>query len=364
MISKINISESAEHDVRITSVKSPISFPRQIPVYHLAGEKTFEVTIQNRGKSAETGSLDLIVNNTAIASTTFNLANNETKSVSLKADLASLAIGTSELHFLADIPEDVLREDNRIMIEKMVSDSTFVWDSLDSKFSYGVSPQQSMFGMGSIYELTRKDVLTSINVGFIPMETDMSGEQFALAVYPADDITNLGAPYFTVQHPRIEGSSIAFDVPDTELEAGKYLFEVQQLSAKGFGLACDKNPNGYSYLHNVNTGATSYLGPENGFGFLHIRPNFGVHPTGLTQVKADTQVQLYPNPASEWLTVAAAGQTIEQIRMYTLTGTTIYTATEVNTSEYRLNVSHLPQGVYFVTVRTNQGISTSRFMVK
>jgi hypothetical protein len=364
MITKINISESADHDVRILSVQSPTSLPRQIPVYHVAGEKTFEVIVQNRGKNAETGSLDLVVNNTAIASATFNLANNEPTSLSLKADLASLAIGTNELHFRTDIPEDATPENNRLMIEKTVSDSTFVWDSADSDFSYGINLQQLMFGLGSIYELTRKDVLTSINVGFIPMETDMSGEQFALTVYPADDLTNLGAPYFTVQHLRIEGSSIAFDVPDTELDAGKYLFEVQQLSAKGFGLVCDKNPNGYCYLHNLNTGVVDYIGPDNGFGFLHIRPNFGVHPTGLTQVKADAQVQLYPNPASDWVTVAAAGQTIEQIRMYTLAGTTIYAVTEVNASEYRLNVSHLPQGVYFVTVQTNQGLGISRFMVK
>ena len=72
----------------------------------------------------------------------------------------------------------------------------------------------------------------------------------------------------------------------------------------------------------------------------------------LTSV-ADTQTSLsfsvYPNPTKEFLTIASSEQRIKQIAIYNLSGVLV-NSYELDHTQYKLDVSHLPAGVYFVQI--------------
>ena len=68
---------------------------------------------------------------------------------------------------------------------------------------------------------------------------------------------------------------------------------------------------------------------------------------------ADTQTGLsfsvYPNPTKGFLTIASSEQRIEQVAIYNLSGVLVNSYKPDHT-QYKLDVSHLPAGVYFVQI--------------
>jgi hypothetical protein len=71
---------------------------------------------------------------------------------------------------------------------------------------------------------------------------------------------------------------------------------------------------------------------------------------------------IYPNPATEMITVQYPGMTNIQIR--NIVGQTV--KNRITQSDYieKVNISDLKAGIYFVTVDTPDGIATSKFMKK
>ncbi|MDR2057422.1 MAG: DUF2436 domain-containing protein [Dysgonamonadaceae bacterium] len=363
-IYKTSVSTLPGHDVLINRVESPASFPRKTPKYQVEGEKIFNVFVQNQGTGAETGSVELNMNNDSnpLATTDFTLSTfGEVKAVPLSVTFSALPVGPLNLQFKANIDSgDPNPDDNTIQIQKTVSDSTYVWDNIDSDFPRGLGVTGGTCKFGLVYELVKKDVLTSINIGFFD---NGNSDDFGIVVYPIDDELVLGEPRFTQVQERLAGSSIVFDVPDTELEPCRYLFAVQQLTGKSIAIAYDTDPNGYFY---GDFGSGLYrIDSSYGLGFIHIRPNFGKNVDALPEVKAlDPSLQLYPNPVVDLLWVRLANQRIEKVSVYDASGTTVHREQGINNSEYKLNTGSLAPGLYFITVQTPAGVKTDKFVVK
>jgi hypothetical protein len=90
-----------------------------------------------------------------------------------------------------------------------------------------------------------------------------------------------------------------------------------------------------------------------------------VGDVGISEVDASkASISLYPNPASEVLSVNVSNQTIEKISVYSASGTAVYRQSDINDSEYKVNTSQLTPGFYFISVQTNTGVTTSKFIVK
>lgn len=70
-------------------------------------------------------------------------------------------------------------------------------------------------------------------------------------------------------------------------------------------------------------------------------------PTGITEV--DEQLELYPNPASQTISISSSNL-ISEIRLYDQLGKEI-----LNTKERTLDVSDLAEGIYFCSVKTVDG---------
>ncbi len=74
---------------------------------------------------------------------------------------------------------------------------------------------------------------------------------------------------------------------------------------------------------------------------------------------------VFPNPAQEVLNIVAKnGMEVKGIQVTDLNGRIVKSATVQGQTEAQINVSDLTVGVYFVSVRTDDGIAVSRFLKK
>ena len=78
-----------------------------------------------------------------------------------------------------------------------------------------------------------------------------------------------------------------------------------------------------------------------------------------------SQLSLYPNPASETIRILSTDARINQVSIMNLSGALVYeSATTLNQTEFRYNVSGLNAGIYFARVKTDQGTAVLKFVVR
>ncbi len=73
---------------------------------------------------------------------------------------------------------------------------------------------------------------------------------------------------------------------------------------------------------------------------------------GVTTINLVEEIQLYPNPATVQLTVSSP-HAIKQIDISSLLGQTVYSE-ECNNKEIQVNISDLPNGVYFLRINSTE----------
>jgi hypothetical protein len=210
-----------------------------------------------------------------------------------------------------------------------------------------------------IYELQNSDILTSITVGLFEYPSAANSD-IVLAVYHVNDNMELGEMIFEEQYPRTAGNNntpVVFDVPDTKLEPGKYFFEVRQLDGQNIGVVFDDDWEvGYFYIHIPEE---EYFEAESGFGYIHLRPNFGINGVGISPKQiSDNQLLIYPNPTDGKFNVSGFDVLGSGVSIYDLTGRKCYETRLVTlNSEHGtvVDVSHLPAGLYFVEVNGIRG---------
>jgi hypothetical protein len=75
-----------------------------------------------------------------------------------------------------------------------------------------------------------------------------------------------------------------------------------------------------------------------------------------------SQFQLYPNPASNFITIETTDeQTIQTVSIVDVQGRNVFTS---NTVSSRIPVSNLQQGMYFVILETASGATTTKKFIK
>jgi len=78
---------------------------------------------------------------------------------------------------------------------------------------------------------------------------------------------------------------------------------------------------------------------------------------GLGMDELDNQINLYPNPASEYVEINSSTEMIESISVITITGK-LMQEHQVNAMQYRINNTELARGMYFIKIKmTNQEIT-------
>jgi len=96
---------------------------------------------------------------------------------------------------------------------------------------------------------------------------------------------------------------------------------------------------------------------QTGFSINTIAPPL---ITGIDDSESlNSDVNIYPNPTSNQLTIIANQLTINQIDILDITGKTIQFFTE---NFVNINVSNLPPSIYFIRIVSDQKIITKKFI--
>jgi hypothetical protein len=263
-----------KHDFRINEILGKAE-TRITPAYHAGGERTYTVVVENRGSYFnETGSVEVLYEDASIATSDFEFtALGQVVNVNLDADFLAKP-GEMVLTFNAEIESGITQTGELL---SMVSDSTFAHDFIDTGWDDGMGMIGGTAKFGTIFDIYKKDTLTSITVGLYKSSDGTMSKNIGLAVYKLDYFPMVEEPIFEVVYPRTEGDNekgITFAVPSTILEPGKYYFETQQLDLDLLGVAFDLSwqTGGHFYDHS-NDFLSQVAIP---FGYLHIRPNFGI----------------------------------------------------------------------------------------
>lgn len=78
----------------------------------------------------------------------------------------------------------------------------------------------------------------------------------------------------------------------------------------------------------------------------------------------DNSIKVYPNPAVGKLSLETpAGEEVESISVYTISGSLLTSFTENKTSN-SYDVSNLTDGIYLIQVKTAEAVYTEKFIVK
>ena len=353
-----------EHDFKINNIES-YSFPRMIPKKHIEGEKKFTVTVENKGSTAvETGKVEIKCNSEIVGSKNFAFSSTASIiDVDVDAVFNPFPTGNIKLTFNVSFDSGLAK---LIELNKIVSDSTFVWDNIDGGFTTGVGINGRPCALGLIYELGKTDTLTSINVGLYERGEGFSDdERFELACYLVNHNMIVEDLIFESTFTRGAGNNekgITFDIPDIEMTPGKYFFEIRQLDENNIAIAYDEDPEGYFYDNSDN-----YLNKISGFGYIHLRPNFGdlppvvnIAPYNITE----HQLTLYPNPVTETLNVKLENENIHKIVITNILGKVIHQESAIHTSLYQYKTTELNSGLYFISVHTQNGVINSKFLVR
>jgi len=366
-----SVSIVNEHDFRINNIELPSSLTtRMTPIIHASNEQTFIINVENRGATPnENGNIKLLLNDNEIASNNFSFIEvGEVKKINFIADFGTISEGELKIKFNVSL-ESGLNE--AVEFVKIVTDSTFAWDYIDTEFFSGYGffgdpgAGEPPFSLGMIYELQKTDILTSITVGLYEYE-QASNSNIGLSVYPVFEYNELGEELFYVEYPRTIGNNeqgITFRVPETELLPGKYYFDVRQLDENNVAVAFDNNEKGYFYIFERQW---DYISTEYGYGYLHIRPNFGNPLVGIEELRIKNyELRIYPNPvANGELKLRQDQQPIEKITVFNTAGQVVMSVSDINSASYSINTEKFRAGLYFISVQTKDGVVNEKFVVK
>lgn len=103
-------------------------------------------------------------------------------------------------------------------------------------------------------------------------------------------------------------------------------------------------------------------------GNLSFTVNQVTNTTAITSFEKDVNVVLYPNPASDKVSLSVngiEGNTSVIAKIYGVNGTLYQTLKfKNNSTQETLNITNLKAGIYFVSLTTTQGTTTKKLIVK
>jgi hypothetical protein len=117
-----------------------------------------------------------------------------------------------------------------------------------------------------------------------------------------------------------------------------------------------KNPFNYTI---ESDGDNYMLTIENGEGDIAVYGNVPLSQPEFSQL----QVTLYPNPVKDVLHINST-EIISEVSVYNIQGKVIKTVSEINSNTSEINLSSLQNGVYFVTILSENGDKLSKKIVK
>lgn len=230
----------------------------------------------------------------------------------------------------------------------------YAYDDGTAENGFGTTGIQSRLAIK--YEAYEADSLIGLDMCFVPTVDDVSDKLFLVTVW--DD--NNGEPGNVIYEddlfePRSPQYHEGFDKFTTY-----YLKDTMKLAINGpFYVGWrqfDADRLNVGFDRNIDNSENTYYSIDGGFswpqseipGTAMIRPIFSTsldYQLGLKKVERENKVNIFPNPTNDIINVELELGSVEKVEVFNISG-----ALQVLTDQPTVNLSDLPQGMYFVRV--------------
>ena len=90
----------------------------------------------------------------------------------------------------------------------------------------------------------------------------------------------------------------------------------------------------------------------------------GNTPVSSVETNMGDEINLFPNPTSSTFSFTMPSLKNSTVSITTLTGTEVGTYTTQNTSTHNIDISHLANGLYFVSLKSEEGGVVTKKIIK
>lgn len=181
----------------------------------------------------------------------------------------------------------------------------------------------------------------------------MMAEQNSAVISPVGRVWH----YLRTHHPEIELYNSDESHPSV---AGTYA-----AAATFYTILFKKSPlNASDLTLDANTAAAIRQAAQTVvFDSLDFWYRFVETPNQIQKNHPESCVKIYPNPASQSLTIETNGEIVKEIVIYNELGMAVTTLHPTNLSQTQISISHLPNGYYIAEIYSGKGVSHQKFIV-
>lgn len=333
------ISEVFDFDLMLNEIEAPASL--YTPSDQLKGEGVFYAAVVNRGTQTMTGVKAMLYNGETLLGTTeegVTIASADTAKVPVRVVIPSIAAG-EQLNLTMQITSnesDSYEDDNTLNLFTIHATDTVRATENTTDFMLGTGTWGSTLFVGNLYELTVADTLTSVSIGLASGDASVELNNIGFALYTVEaDGKTLGRQlYNTTMNRGLGGGLTEITFDPIVLDAGKYYFEVQQLTTSNMGLCYDMTSETNYCYQNIDGVVSKVMGSA-----LVIRANFGHNATVYA---ADAAVEEWLSPVKKKALYSSDETISVRIRNKGTQPAAFPVVCSVNGLEYSIDVDLLP----------------------
>lgn len=377
----VTIIEVAEKDVAIAGATGYL--PTRVPKLQ-AGEFEASVAITNAGTTPASGTVTMTVNDEVVGVGNFtDIAVGNTIYTPVYVTLDGEIGTTTTIKVSANVegePESNMYN-NTDTVNVAITDDVFGYDKIADNTYYGNQPNNLEVGSigngglmeaGVVFHLNNDARLNGISVGF-GQEDEMSAVVLNVYKWYEKEPTASGF------HPLSESDLVYTTTVDKEYGTGQFEYAIDDdvnlpagdylISARvstGWPLAVDRKAPGQLYTIGTyyDEGFVAVDQRYSNLGTMAIRAILGEGGgASISTVEGGTSLSLYPNPASETLTITAGEGEITSVAIYSTSGS-VMCSSKVQGNSFSCNVSSYTPGIYFAKVTANGKTEVLMFVVK
>lgn len=236
----------------------------------------------------------------------------------------------------------------------------YAYDDGTAENAYGVDAASSQ--VAYLYTPYKADELVGLSICFLPTNPiESAADAFSICAWE----NNNGKPGRQLRCDEVvrpdfsDGLNQFMNFEFSEpLQVDKGIFVGWQQSSKlRLNVGWDVNRFSQSKIFYNTSG--EWL-PTSFTGSLMLRPIFGSMSTDISETEtAENQLSVYPNPASDWLTINGLNGENCLMTICNLMGQPI-----MSSQDSKINVSNLQSGIYIVYINRNGGSTALKFIKK
>lgn len=145
------------------------------------------------------------------------------------------------------------------------------------------------------------------------------------------------------------------------LSAGIYYIGIQQTTDQPLNIGFDRNTNHKDALYYDISGTwvqsaipgSIMINPVMGCALNTQITDCNTPTVSVTEYTKKNKIKLYPNPAQDYITISDAENQLENTHMEILNSLGQLVLTETINGNERIDISHLPDGIYFIQLKSS-----------